>query len=124
MEVEVKQQWMNVLDPVRLKPNLELISLYITLYEMLKIIAGGLDEGFYEDFNRMYALFCKIERWWILENELPLNPDFDNCDKEIDEDGVMSGNMIVLSAMMDIVNTGSNKLYEEVCKKWGVEVNG
>ena len=70
MEVEVKQQWMNVLDPVR------------------------------------------------------LNPDFDNCDKEIDEDGVMSGNMIVLSAMMDIVNTGSNKLYEEVCKKWGVEVNG
>lgn len=206
MEVEVKQQWMNVLDPVRLKPNLELISLYITLYEMLedtiiqkprdfytlidevdeagykahvldlyepekcplirrsskvlissllwwnsleaiseedievfshckerrnalthemlKIIAGGLDEGFYEDFNRMYALFCKIERWWILEYELPLNPDFDNCDKEIDEDGVMSGNMIVLSAMMDIVNTGSNKLYEEVCKKWGVEVNG
>lgn len=145
MEVEVKQQWMNVLDPVRLKPNLELISLYITLYEMLedtiiqkprdfytlidevdeagykahvldlydpekcplirrsskvlissllwwnsleaiseedievfshckerrnalthemlKIIVGGLDEGFYEDFNRMYALFCKIERW-------------------------------------------------------------
>lgn len=206
MEVEVKQQWMNVLDPVRLKPNLELISLYITLYEMLedaiiqkprdfytlideideagykahvldlydpekcplirrsskvlissllwwnsleaiseedtevfshckkrrnalthemlKIIAGGLDEGFYEDFNRMYDLFCKIERWWILEYELPLNPDFDNCDKEIDEDGVMSGNMIVLSAMMDIVNTGSNKLYEEVCKKWGVEVNG
>lgn len=206
MEVEVKQQWMNVLDPVRPKPNLELISLYITLYEMLedaiiqkprdfytlideideagykahvldlydpekcplirrsskvlissllwwnsleaiseedtevfshckerrnalthemlKIIAGGLDEGFYEDFNRMYDLFCKIERWWILEYELPLNPDFDNCDKEIDEDGVMSGNMIVLSAMMDIVNTGSNKLYEEVCKKWGVEVNG
>lgn len=36
MEVEVKQQWMNVLDPVRLKPNLELISLYITLYEMLE----------------------------------------------------------------------------------------
>lgn len=36
MEVEVKQQWMNVLDPVRLKPNLELISLYITLYKMLE----------------------------------------------------------------------------------------
>lgn len=204
MDKDVKQQWMNVLDPKRLKSNLELLSLYITLFEMLedtiirkprdfytlideideaeykvkvldlynpekcplirrsskvlissllwwngfdvisdedietfshgkerrntithemfKTIANGLDKGFFEDFNRMYELFCKIERWWILEYEMPLNPDFDNNDKEIDEDGVMSGHMMILSVIMDIVNTGSNKRYEEACRNVGVEV--
>lgn len=207
MDENVKQQWTNVMDPERLKPNLGFIALYITLYEMLedniiqkprdfftlideideaeykanvlvlykpercplirksskvlissllwwnsleaisdddikvfshckeqrntlthemfKIIAEGLDDGFFEDFVRMYALFCKIEKWWIINYEIPLNPDFDDKDiKDIDEDGVMSGNMVVLSAIMDIVSTGSNKHYEEVCKKMGIEVKG
>lgn len=205
MDEEIKHQWMNVLDPKRLKPNLELISLYITLYEMLedailqkprdfytlideidteeyktnvlglydpgkcplirksnrvlissllwwksmeaisdedievfshckerrnalthemfKSITEGLEDGFFEDFNRMYALFCKIERWWILEYELPLNPKFDNNDKEIEEEGVMSGNMILLSVMMDIVNNGFSKYYEELYRKLGIDVN-
>lgn len=206
MDENVKQQWMNVMDPERLKPNLEFIALYITLYEMLEdtitqkprdfftlideideaeyktnvldlynsercplirksnkvlissllwwnkldaisdediktlsfckkrrnrithemftIITDGLDAGFYEDFVNMHALFCKIERWWIMKYEIPLNPDFDNNEKEIEGDDVMSGNMVVLSAIMDIVTTGSNKHYEEVCKKLGIEIKG
>lgn len=206
MDENVNQQWVNVMDPERLKPNLEFIALFITLYEMLEdtiiqkprdfftlideideveykakvlnlydpekcplirksskvlissllwwkeldvisdedikilsfckkrrnsithemfsIISAGLDDGFYEDFVKMQALFCKIEKWWIMEYEIPLNPDFDNNEKEIDWDGVMSGNMVVFYAIMDIVSTGSNKNYEEVCKKLGIEVKG
>jgi hypothetical protein len=30
------EQWANILDPQILKPNLELISLYIALYEKLE----------------------------------------------------------------------------------------
>lgn len=204
MDKDVKQQWMNIMNPKRLKPNLERISLYITIYEMLEdtvvqkprdfytivdeideheykakvldlyeankcplinknsrvlissllwwcsqaaissedielfsrcknrrnaithemfsTIASGLDEGFYEDFIKMYDLFCKIERWWILNYEAPLNPDFDNIDYKIDKDEVMSGNMVVLSLIMDIVDTGSNELYVDACKKLGIDV--
>ena len=200
-DTDVVQQWTNFMDPDRLKPNLELIALYITLYEMLEdtiinkprdfysvvdvldekgynadvlslydpgccplirkgnkvlissllwwrkfeamtdgdikafskckirrnelthemfsSLAKGLDETFMEDFYKMYTLFCKIERWWILEIEIPTNPDFDDKDPaDIDEDGVISGNMIVLSMVLDIVTSGSNKYYEAACKKF------
>lgn len=36
MDNNIRQQWMNIMNPKRLKPNLEHISLYITLYEMLE----------------------------------------------------------------------------------------
>ena len=197
---EFIQQWTNFMDPDRLKPNLELIALYITLYEMLEdtiinkpkdffmavdaldeegykadvlslydparcplirkgnkvlissllwlrkfdaitdedieafsnlktrrnslthemfsSLAKGLDEAFMVDFFKMYNLFCKIERWWILEIEIPTNPDFDDKDPaDIAADGVMSGNMIVLSMVVDIVSSGSNKYYEAACQK-------
>ena len=35
-DTDIVQQWTNFMDPDRLKPNLELIALYITLYEMLE----------------------------------------------------------------------------------------
>lgn len=195
------QQWTNVMDPDRLKPNLELIALYITLYEMLEdtiinkprdfftfvdeldeesysgevlslfepdrcplirksskvlissllwwrkldaitdedievyskckirrnalthemfaSLAKGLDDAFMEDFSKMYNLFCKMERWWILEIEIPTNPDFDDKDPaDIDTDGVMSGNMLVLSMVFDIVTSGSKNYYESACQKF------
>lgn len=204
MDNNIRQQWMNIMNPKRLKPNLEHISLYITLYEMLednivqkprdyytlideinqaeysakvlglyepdrcplirksskslissllwwnsagaisdedievfshckerrnalthemfKVITEGLDDGFYEDFKKMYSLFCKIERWWILEYEVPLNPNFDNTDQKIEGKDVMSCNMAVLSLIMDIADTGSNELYLDACKKLGIEI--
>ncbi len=203
MEKDIKQQWMNIMNPKILKPNLEFISLYITLYEMLedtiiqkprdfytlideideveykskvldlydpekcpfirksskvlissllwwndleviskedietfshckerrnalthemfKIITDGLDEGFFVDFNKMYDLFCRIERWWIMEYEISLNVNFDNDYTEIKEEDVVSGNMVVLSLITDIVNSGTSKHYEELCKKLGVK---
>lgn len=33
-DTDIVQQWTNFMDPDRLKPNLELIALYITLYDM------------------------------------------------------------------------------------------
>lgn len=89
---------------------------------MFKVISEGLDDGFYEDFKKMYSIFCKIERWWILEYEVPLNPDFDNTNQKIEEKDVMSCNMAVLSLIMDIADTGSNGLYLDACKKLGIEI--
>jgi hypothetical protein len=53
-----------------------------------------------ERFAEMIALVDKIERWWIVNVEIATNPDFDG--KEIDEDGIVPGTMMVLQLMMEI----------------------
>lgn len=88
-------------------------------HEMLYVIADG--GGQLEvPFALMYALFCKIEKWWILEVEIPtggeLSPD------EIDQDGVMSGHMLVLDTIMDILANNSNIHFREVCGQLGIPV--
>lgn len=202
-KIDFMQQWINIMDPEKLKPNLELISLYITMYEMLEdmiierprdfftvidtvddeeykaevlslyapercplirkgsrvLIASllwwrkmdaitdddidsfsrckmtrntlthemmsslskGLDDGFYDDFFKMYNLFCKMERWWILEIEVSINPDYDDMDMEqLKSADVHSGNMIILSMIIDIVTSGSDKYLDEACKRFGI----
>jgi len=49
------------------------------------------------------------------QSEFPL-------DKEIKEEDVMSGNMIILNAMIDILANDSNANYKEVCEAIGVPV--
>jgi hypothetical protein len=48
----------------------------------------------------------KIERWWILNVEIPTDPDFDGG--EVDEKGIVPGVLIGLRLMMDIA-LGSNE---------------
>jgi len=48
----------------------------------------------------------KIERWWILEFEIPVNPDFDG--KKINEGDVQSGMTIFLDYLMLVANAEIN----------------
>ena len=48
---DIFQHWMNLMDPERLKPNLELISLYITVYEMLEDMIAEKPKGFFMDVS-------------------------------------------------------------------------
>lgn len=48
----------------------------------------------------MVALHRKIEVWWIMEVDIPTNPQFDG--KEIDENEVVPGSMIALNMLCDI----------------------
>lgn len=89
-------------------------------HEMLASIAEG-TEQILEQFSLMYALFCKIEKWWILEYELAMDIDAPELSEE-DKENVMSGNMVVLNMIMDILANGSNAHYEEVCRILGVPV--
>ena len=90
-------------------------------HEMMSSLSKGLDDGFYDEFFRMYNLFCKMERWWILEIEVSINPDFDNVDREqLKSTDVHSGNMIILSMILDIVTSGSDKYLDEVCNRFEI----
>lgn len=89
-------------------------------HEMLLSIADGAEEVV-EQFAQMYALFCKIEKWWILEYEIPIDPDIPTLSDD-DKNNVLSGNMIVLDVIMDILANNSNANFNEICEKIGVKV--
>lgn len=83
------------------------------------IVEGG--SAIVEQFALLYCLFCKIERWWVLEIEVPMTDELPT-DAEIDVNGVMSGNMVVLNVIMDILMNDSNSNFKAVCESLGVEV--
>ena len=89
-------------------------------HKMLQVIADA-GSTYLMQLMELYKLCCKVERWWILEIEVPIGGEIPP-DHEIKEDEVMSGNMIILNAMIDILANDSNANYKEVCEAIGVPV--
>lgn len=59
----------------------------------------------------MIDLLVKMDQWWIREIEIPTNPDFDDIEltKE-DYEKSMSGNMIILSLILPILEGDTSKM--------------
>lgn len=58
-------------------------------HEMTAMVGGSKPPSFAEHFATLMDLVQKIEKWWIINVELSINPDYDG--QEIDEDGIVSG---------------------------------
>ena len=69
-------------------------------HEIVNFIAGGSSINPLPLFPKMINLLDKIEKWWILNVEIELNPNLN--DKEIDEKGIVPGPIIMLRVLMDI----------------------
>lgn len=52
--------------------------------------------------------------------EIPISGDYKPG--EIDSEGVMSGHMVVLQAILDMLANNSNANYKDVCEALGVPV--
>jgi hypothetical protein len=65
-----------------------------------KLASEGLPPYFEQAFVEMVALLRKIEVWWIVNVEIPTNPEFDGL--EIDEEGIMPGRLIAIRALLDV----------------------
>ncbi len=89
-------------------------------HKMLDAIAEG-GRKYLTQLMELHKLFCKIERWWISEIEVPVVGDIPQ-EKELVENEVMSGNMIILNAIIDILANDSNANYKEVCEAIGVPI--
>lgn len=61
-----------------------------------------------EEINEMIALVEKIERWWILNVEIPTNPD--PIEGEIDEEGVKSGLMLLVNFLKDFSSLSNSRV--------------
>lgn len=71
-------------------------------HEITRMLMEGLPSDFADRFNDMVALLDKIERWWIVNVEIPTNPDFDGKYDEIDENGIIPGPILSLRMMIDV----------------------
>jgi hypothetical protein len=60
----------------------------------------------------------KIEKWWTLNIEIAINPDFNG--KEINEDDIVPGKIMILRLLLDIAfgsEEESKLYYNEFIKK-------
>lgn len=58
-------------------------------------------------FNQIEILTLKIVKWWIVEVEVPLNPDFDG--QEIDSEGILTGQEVILNYIFKIANSDTDE---------------
>ena len=66
----------------------------------------------------MIDLLHKIEKWWILNVEIPTNPDLDRM--EISEEGIVPGQIMTLRLLLDIALGAENEskfYYNEFIKR-------
>ena len=87
-------------------------------HEMLDFIANLPEDDLLELFNDMINLLTKIGRWWIVNVEIPINPDYDG--QNINEDEITPGINITLQLLFDIAlgnEEEAKKYYDEFIKK-------
>lgn len=69
-------------------------------HEIVNFITKGSTINPLPLFSKMINLLDKIEKWWILNVEIELNPNLN--DKKIDEEGIFPGPIIMLRVLMDV----------------------
>lgn len=77
-------------------------------HEMNRMLIDGFSEEIYKLYAEMINLFSKIERKWIIDIEIPINPP-DIPYEDINWDGITSINLEFIKIMTDIAFTGNDK---------------
>lgn len=77
------------------------------VHQLPSMVLGGKEFNHIERFPELVALLRKIEVWWIVNLEISCNPDFDG--KEINEEGIVPGPILMLQMMLEVLS-GSEKL--------------
>lgn len=79
-------------------------------HEMTTMFSSPMLPGFIEHFATLLRLSQKIEKWWIVNVELPTNPDYDGA--EIDEDGILSGPSWVMQLLTQVALGDDEEAWE------------
>jgi hypothetical protein len=69
-------------------------------HEIIRMVAEEFPPYWEERFTDLISLVDKIERWWVVNYEIPINPDFDG--QEIDEEGIIPGPVAWLKIMLTV----------------------
>jgi len=70
-------------------------------HNLYKILGSrGLPENFAELFQVLISLQHKIDHWWVVNVEIPIDPE--HCNKEYDPEQVIPGSTMAMQMLLDI----------------------
>ena len=85
----------------------------LVTHEMIKVLGSVKVQVKLELLDNLIDILNKIDRWWIIEVEIPTNPDFTAIDFDtIDYDGILSGRMMVLQLISKVAYGDDQSLAE------------
>ncbi len=79
-------------------------------HKLFNVVTGQAVSEYDSQFSVLIALLRKVEVWWIVNVEIPTNPDYDG--QEIDEAGITPGALISLQMLIEVAS-GSTQLLEQ-----------
>lgn len=87
-------------------------------HELMTLLFEGLPEELPEKFVQLIALRVKIEKWWVMNIEIPTNPDFDSS-TEIKEDDITTSSQMFNQLIFDMLSGDEKKAsyYQNEFKK-------
>lgn len=85
-------------------------------HQLFSVVTGQVESQHTQQFEQLVGLLRKIEIWWVVNVEIPTNPDFDG--QEIDEEGIVPGAVLSLQMLIQVAS-GSTELLEQWRKMGG-----
>lgn len=76
------------------------------VHEMMNLITEGLEEDMPELFVQMIDLKIKIEKWWIINIEIPTSGQ---ASSEINEDDIMTSSQMFNRLILDMISGDEKK---------------
>ncbi len=78
-------------------------------HRLFAVVTGQVKSAHEAQFADLVALLRKIGVWWVVNVEIPTNPDFDG--QEIDEAGIVPGAVLSLQMLIEVAS-GNTELLE------------
>lgn len=78
-------------------------------HRLFEAVTGQAESPHQEQFTVLVELLRKIEVWWVVNVEIPTNPDY--ADEEIDEAGIVPGAILSLQMLLQVAS-GSTELLD------------
>jgi len=78
-------------------------------HQLFAVVTGQVESAHEAQFDALVELLRKIGVWWVVNVEIPTNPDFDG--QEIDEEGIVPGAVLSLQMLIQVAS-GNTELLE------------
>ncbi|KVQ01070.1 hypothetical protein WJ95_27370 [Burkholderia ubonensis] len=83
-------------------------------HELPSIVIGGENIDHVAIFQDLVTLLRKVEIWWVVNVEIPTNPDFDG--QEVDQAEITPGPVLMLQMMLEVLS-GNEELLKHYQKE-------
>lgn len=78
-------------------------------HKLFDVVTGQRESNHTEQFPVLVELLRKIEVWWVVNVEIPINPDY--ADTDVDEEGIVPGAILSLQMLLEVAG-GNTELLE------------